>query len=179
MCTVKIMSSDDTHCLRTYCKHWSSLTLTGFLNFSIWIKSKLSDIFNKKKPIRSSSCVKILIFPRKCNASMGMFTGQKYSLMFLYPTILYSIRKLVFHWKLWKQTWWSLLQNATFLPKNMACGSHRAMKSVSKVKIGQIVHHTVLFLKRSRHLGYPDYVVCYSGSKSVWDANIGFQASVI
>ena len=55
----------------------------------------------------------------------------------------------------------------------------RAMKSVPKVKIGQIVHHTVLFLKRSRHLGYPDYVACYSGSKSVWDANIGFQASVI
>ena len=55
----------------------------------------------------------------------------------------------------------------------------RAMKSVPKVKIGQIVHRTVLFLKRSRHLGYPDYVVCYNGSKSVWDANIGFQASVI
>ena len=52
------------------------------------------------------------------------------------------------------------------------------MKSASKVKIGQIVHHMVLFLKRSRHLGYLDYVVCYSGSKSVWDANIGFQASV-
>ena len=34
----------------------------------------------------------------------------------------------------------------------------RAMKSASKVKIGQIVHHTVVFLKRSRH---------YSGSKSV------------
>ena len=55
----------------------------------------------------------------------------------------------------------------------------RAMKSASKVKIGQIVHHTVLFLKRSRHLGYPDYVVSYSGSKSVWDAIIVFQASVI
>lgn len=55
----------------------------------------------------------------------------------------------------------------------------RAKKSASKVKIGQIVHHTVLFLKRSRHLGYPDYVICYGGSKSVWDANIGFQASVI
>ena len=55
----------------------------------------------------------------------------------------------------------------------------RAMKSASKVKIGTIVHHTVLFLKRSRHLGYPDHVVCYSGSKSAWDANIGFQASVI
>ena len=55
----------------------------------------------------------------------------------------------------------------------------RAMKSASKVKIGTIVHHTVVFLKRSRHLRYPDYVVCYSGSKSAWDANIGFQASVI
>ena len=55
----------------------------------------------------------------------------------------------------------------------------RAMKSASKVKICQIVHHMVLFLKRSRHLGYLDYVVCYSGSKSVWDANIGFHASVI
>ena len=55
----------------------------------------------------------------------------------------------------------------------------RAKKSASNVKIGQIVHHTVLFLKRSRHLGYPDYVVCYGGSTSVWDANFGFQASVI
>ena len=55
----------------------------------------------------------------------------------------------------------------------------RAVKSASKVKIGQIVHHTVLFLKRSRHLGYSDYVVCYSGSKSVWDAIIVFQGSVI
>ena len=55
----------------------------------------------------------------------------------------------------------------------------RAMKSASKVKIGTLIHHTVLFLKRSRHLGYPDYVVCYSRSKSAWDANIGFQASVI
>ena len=58
-------------------------------------------------------------------------------------------------------------------------GPYRARKSTSKVKIGQIVHHTVLFLKRSRHLGYPDYVICYGGSKPVWDANIGFQASVI
>jgi len=31
----------------------------------------------------------------------------------------------------------------------------RAKKSVSQVKIGQIVHHTVLFFKRSRHLGHP------------------------
>ena len=34
----------------------------------------------------------------------------------------------------------------------------RAKKSASKVKIGQIVHHTVFFLKRSRHLRNPDYV---------------------
>ena len=46
----------------------------------------------------------------------------------------------------------------------------RAKKSAAKVKIGQIVHHTVLFLKRSRHLGYPAYVICCGGSKSVWDA---------
>ena len=55
----------------------------------------------------------------------------------------------------------------------------RAMKSASKVKIGQIVHHTVFLLKRSWHLGYPDYVVCNGASKSVRDANIGFEASVI
>ena len=55
----------------------------------------------------------------------------------------------------------------------------RAMKSAPEVKIGQIVHHTMLFLKRSRKLGYPDHVVCYCGSKSVLDANTGFQASVI
>ena len=58
-------------------------------------------------------------------------------------------------------------------------GISSAKKSASKVKIGQIVNQTVLFLKRSRHLGYPDYVVCYGGSKSVWDENIGFQVSVI
>ena len=55
----------------------------------------------------------------------------------------------------------------------------RAKKSASQVKIDQIVHHTVLFFKRSRHLGYPDYVVCYRGSKSAWDAKMGFQASVL
>jgi len=49
----------------------------------------------------------------------------------------------------------------------------RAKKSASQVKIGQIVHHTVLFFKRSRHLGYP----CYRGSKSSWDVKMGFQAS--
>ena len=73
MCTVKIMSSADTHCLRTYCKHWSSLTLIEFLNFSIWRKSKLSDIFNIQKPIRSSGCMKNLVFPRKCDVSDTLF----------------------------------------------------------------------------------------------------------
>ena len=42
-----------------------------------------------------------------------------------------------------------------------------------------IAHHTVLFLKQSRHLGYRAYVISCVASKSVWDANIGFQASVI
>ena len=47
----------------------------------------------------------------------------------------------------------------------------RAKKSVSKVKIGEIVHHTLLFLKQSRLLKYPAYVMNYCGaSKSVWDA---------
>ena len=46
----------------------------------------------------------------------------------------------------------------------------RAKKLTSKVKIGQIVHHTLLILKRSRHLGYPAYVICWGASKSVWDA---------
>jgi len=55
----------------------------------------------------------------------------------------------------------------------------RAKKSASQVKIGEIVHHTVLFFKRSRHLGYLDYVVCYRGSKSAWDAKMRFQASVL
>ena len=55
----------------------------------------------------------------------------------------------------------------------------RAKKSASKVKIDQIAHHTVLFLKRSRHLGYRAHVISCVASKSVRDANIGFQASVI
>ena len=37
----------------------------------------------------------------------------------------------------------------------------RAKKSASKVKIGQIVHHTVLVLKRSWYLGYLAITVCY------------------
>ena len=106
----------------------------------------------------------------------------------------------------WYQTWRNLLKNASFCPRILhlvkrdarvtfdifAFGGtdlrysklfiktiSRAKKSTSKVKIGKIVYHTVLFLKRSRHLGYPDYLICYGGSKSVWDAIIGFQASVI
>ena len=55
----------------------------------------------------------------------------------------------------------------------------RAKKSASKVKIGPIVHHTVLFLKRSQYLRYPDCAICCDGPKSVWDANTGIQASVI
>ena len=44
----------------------------------------------------------------------------------------------------------------------------RAKKSTSKVKISQIVHHTLLILKLSRHFGYPAYVICCGASKSVW-----------
>ena len=46
----------------------------------------------------------------------------------------------------------------------------RAKKRPSKVKIGQMVHHTVLLLKRTRHLRHPDHVIYYGGSKSVRDA---------
>ena len=34
---------------------------------------------------------------------------------------------------------------------------NRAKKLAMKVKIGQVVHHTVLFLKRLRHLEFPVY----------------------
>ena len=37
-------------------------------------------------------------------------------------------------------------------------------------------HLTVLFLKRTPYLGFSAYLICYGGSKSVWDPNIGFQA---
>ena len=57
--------SDDTHCLRTYCEHWSSLTLKEFLDFSIWMKYKLSDFFNKQKPIWSSGCVENFNIPAR------------------------------------------------------------------------------------------------------------------
>ena len=55
----------------------------------------------------------------------------------------------------------------------------RAKKSALEMKIGQIVHHTLLFLKRLRHLEFPVYVFCYSASKSGWETKIGFRASVI
>ena len=55
----------------------------------------------------------------------------------------------------------------------------RAKKSAWRVKIGEIVPRTVLFLKRSRHLVYPDYVDRYGASKSGSAAKIGFQASEI
>ena len=70
----------------------------------------------------------------------------------------------------WTAAWFALRRFTGFLK-----AKSRAKKSASKVKIGQIVDHTVLILKRARHLGYPDYVICYGGSKSAWDANIGFQ----
>ena len=44
----------------------------------------------------------------------------------------------------------------------------RARKSALEMKIGQIVHHTFLFLKR--HFEFLVYVFCYSASKSGWDA---------
>ena len=47
----------------------------------------------------------------------------------------------------------------------------RAKKSASKVKIGQIVHHMVFFLKRLRHLGYPAYVIC-SGRSNLFGMQI-------
>ena len=46
----------------------------------------------------------------------------------------------------------------------------RARKSALEMKIGQIVHHTLLFLKRLRHFEFLVYVFCYSASKSGWDA---------
>ena len=46
----------------------------------------------------------------------------------------------------------------------------RAKKSALEMKIGQIVHHTLIFLKRLRHLEFLVYVFCYMASKSGWDA---------
>ena len=46
----------------------------------------------------------------------------------------------------------------------------KARKSALEMKIGQIVHHTLLFLKRLRHFEFLLYVFCYSASKSGWDA---------
>ena len=46
----------------------------------------------------------------------------------------------------------------------------RAKKSALEMKISQIVHHTLIFLKRLRHLEFLVYVFCYMASKSGWDA---------
>ena len=55
----------------------------------------------------------------------------------------------------------------------------RAKKSSLEMKIGQIVHQTLLFLKRLRHFEFPVYVSCDGASKSGWSVKIGFQASTI
>ena len=46
----------------------------------------------------------------------------------------------------------------------------RATKSALEMKIGQIEHHRLLFLKRLRHFEFLVYVFCYSAPKSGWDA---------
>ena len=138
-------------------------------------------------------------------ASIVMSAGQKYSRFNLHPTILFSIGKVCFSLKIGgvsckMRVFCSRLRHMVLASTQMTrsrdirytCFSWNwfvllwtvktiswAKKSALKVKIGQIVHNTVLFLKQSRHLGYPDYVICYGRSKSVWDAGIGFQASVI
>ena len=48
----------------------------------------------------------------------------------------------------------------------------RAKKSASKVKIGQIVHHTVLVLKRSRHLGYPAIMLSAMADQNLLEMQI-------
>ena len=96
--------------------------------------------------------------------------------------ILVPTTSLVFRRKNRYQTWLSLKQNASFSLKNTTHSSQhkrtlarhcissrgtdlcyseaclkaisRAKKSAMKVKIGQVVHHTVLFLKRLRHLEF-------------------------
>ncbi len=70
----------------------------------------------------------------------------------------------------WTAAWFSFRRFTGFLK-----AKSRAKKSASKVKIGQIVHHTVFVLKRSRHLGYPNYVICYGRSKSAWDAHDAYE----
>ena len=51
----------------------------------------------------------------------------------------------------------------------------RAKKSALEMKIGQIIHHTLLFLKRLRHLEFPVYVFRYGALKSCWDAILDFE----
>ena len=58
--------------------------------------------------------------------------------------------------------------------------SEMCLKAISNAKKsaleinGQIIHHTLLFLKRLRHLEFPVYVFCYGASKSGWDAILDF-----
>ena len=173
MCTVKIISSDDTHCLRTYCKHWSPLTLTDSLNFSIWIKSKLSDIFMKQKSIRSSGCVKIFNIPAKMWRVNEDFYRPKvlsivlvshnplqhkkacFALKSLIPNMAEFAAKCDFFAQKYGM-WFSNQQDAQVAfdifsfgrtdlcyPELFLKAISRAMKSASRVRIGQIVHHTV------------------------------------
>ena len=51
----------------------------------------------------------------------------------------------------------------------------RAKKSALEMKIGQIIHHTLLFLKRFRQLEFPVYVFCYGALKSCWDAILDLE----
>ena len=48
----------------------------------------------------------------------------------------------------------------------------RAKKSALEMKIGQIVHHTLFFLKRLRHLEFAVYIFSCSASKPGWNAKI-------
>jgi len=47
------------------------------------------------------------------------------------------------------------------------------------VKIKEMEANTVLKIRRSRHLGKPDYATSYSASKTGFEAKIGFRASQI
>lgn len=62
--------------LWTCCERLSSLTLTEFLNFSIWMKFKLSDIFNRQKPILSSGYVKNFNIPAKMICPWGCLLAK-------------------------------------------------------------------------------------------------------
>ena len=51
----------------------------------------------------------------------------------------------------------------------------RAKKSALEMKIGQIIHHTLLFLRRFRHLEFPVYVFCYGALKSCGQAILDLE----